>query len=69
MAISRHFVDAVIQNFKWQPYIEGHWIDFGKEKGGAIITFKNHTDHKFRCSNKIASEILVMATEYCEGEK
>jgi len=60
--MTRHFVDVAIK-LGWHPYIEGHWIDFGRECGGAIITFKDHTDHKFKCSNKVATEILELAKE------
>lgn len=60
MAITRHFVEAVIRDLKWQPYIVSHWLNFTTQKGGAIITFKNHTDHEFKCSHKIAQEILTL---------
>jgi len=63
MAMSRHFVEAVIKDKKWHPYIESHWINFGRQRGGVIITFKDHTDHKFKCSNKAASEILGLAKD------
>jgi len=59
--MTRHFVEAVITQKGWQPYTIRHWIDFGKQRGGQIITFKNHTDHEFKCSNKTASEILALA--------
>lgn len=59
--MTRHFVEAVITQKGWQPYIESHWIDFGRQRGGAIITFKGHEQHEFKCSNKTASEILALA--------
>jgi len=64
--ISRHFVEAVIRDKGWKPYISGHWINFrskGKSTGGVIITFVGHTGHEFRCSNKVASEILAVKKE------
>lgn len=56
--MTRHFVEAIIRDKHWQPYIESHWIDFGRQTGGAIISFKGHEQHKFKCSNKVALEIL-----------
>ena len=56
--ISRHLAEKLIREHGWVPYTEGQWIDFGRRKSGSIITFRGHTDHKFTCSNKTASEIL-----------
>ena len=61
MGMSRHFVEAVIRDKGWHPYIKGHFIDFRKGKGGAVITFKDHEQHEYKCSNKVASEILALA--------
>ena len=55
--ITRKFVDAVISK-GWKPYIESRWIDFTSQRGGATITFKGHEEHKYKCSNKTATEIL-----------
>ena len=59
--MTRHFVEAVITQKGWRPYIISHWIDFGRQRGGVIITFKEHEQHEFKCSNKTASEILALA--------
>ena len=61
MGMSRHFVEAVIKEKGWQPYIATQWLDFGKQKGGYIITFKGHTQHEFKCSFKVGKEILELA--------
>ena len=58
MGMTRHFVDAVIRDKGWQPYIGGHWIDFGRQRGGVIITFKDHEQHEYKCSHKVAEEII-----------
>jgi hypothetical protein len=63
MAMSKHLVEVLIRDKKWQPYIESHWIDFGKQKGGSIITFKEHTSFKFKCSNEVANEFLALANK------
>lgn len=68
MAMTKHFVEAVIRDKGWQPYIESHWINFGKQTGGAIITFKDHTENKFKCSNKVASEILRLNKKEVQGK-
>lgn len=59
----RHLVEALIRTHNWEPYIDSHWMDFGSSRGGVIITFKGHTQHKFKCSHKVASEILAMGKE------
>lgn len=61
MAMSRHFVEAVIRDKGWRPYINGHWINFNKQRGGVIITFKGHEQHEYKCSHKTAKEILALS--------
>uniref|UniRef100_A0A6M3Y3Z5 Uncharacterized protein n=1 Tax=viral metagenome TaxID=1070528 RepID=A0A6M3Y3Z5_9ZZZZ len=62
MAIPRHFVDAVIKDKGWKPYIKGHWMMLGsKSRGGVIITFKDHEQHEYKCSYKTATEIINSA--------
>lgn len=63
MAMTRRFVEAVIREKHWQPYIKSHWIDLGKAKGGNIITFKDHEAHKFKCSSNVANEIITLSKE------
>ena len=58
MAMTRHFVDAVVKQKGWKPYIAGGWIDFGTQRGGVIITFKGHEAHEYKCSYKTGKEIL-----------
>ena len=58
MAMTRHFVDAVIKK-GWHPYIKSHWLDFDRQRSGVIITFKDHEQHEYKCSHKTANEILI----------
>ena len=55
--MNRRFVDAVIAK-GWEPYIKSHWIELGRHRGGVIITFKEHEEHEYKCSQSIAEEIL-----------
>ena len=55
--IPRRFVEAVIKK-GWKPYIKNHWMDLAKQRSGVIITFKEHEQHEYKCSYKIANEIL-----------
>lgn len=64
--MTKHFAEVVIRNLNWQPYIEGHWLNLSRQRGGVIITFKNHTEHKLKCSNKTADELLQLAKERSE---
>lgn len=59
--MTRHFVEAVIRDKHWIPYINSHWINFRTQRGGVIITFKDHEQHEYKCSNKVAFEILELA--------
>uniref|UniRef100_A0A6M3LWQ6 Uncharacterized protein n=1 Tax=viral metagenome TaxID=1070528 RepID=A0A6M3LWQ6_9ZZZZ len=60
MAMTRHFVDVMIQQRGWQPYIKSHWMIFGKKsRAGVIITFKDHEQHEYSCSMKTATSILT----------
>jgi hypothetical protein len=61
MAMTKHFVEVVIKDLKWQPYIKRHWMDFGSRRGGVIITFKGHEQHEYQCSQRVANEILKLA--------
>lgn len=70
MGMSRRFVEAIIRDNGWQPYIKSHWLDFGRQgkryipstgRGGVIITFKGHEQHEYKCSHKTAKEILDLA--------
>lgn len=58
MAMTRHFVDVVVRELHWQPYIKGYWLDLCRNRGGAIITFKGHEAHEYKCSQKVATEIM-----------
>jgi len=57
MAMTRRFVEAAIGK-GWEPYTKSHWLDFNKQRGGVIITFRGHEQHEFKCSHKVAREIL-----------
>lgn len=53
-------VNFLITQKGWEPYIESHWIDFGRKRGGVTITFKDHTQFEYKCSQKTANEILSL---------
>jgi len=57
MAITRHLVDVLKSQKGWKPYIKGYWLDFNKQRGGVIITFKGHESFEYKCSYKVAEEI------------
>lgn len=58
MPMTRRFVDALIKK-GWEPYISADWMVIGsKPRGGVVITFKGHEQHEYKCSRKIAREIL-----------
>jgi hypothetical protein len=61
--ITREFVDTVVKERNWKPYIKEHWIDFTSGKAGVIITFKDHEQYEYKCSYKIASDIIKLYKE------
>ena len=60
--MTRRYCEAVIKH-GWKPYVSGHWLDFRKQRGGVILTFKDHADHEFKCSNSTANELVKLSKE------
>ena len=63
--ISRHFVDVLIREKHWEPYIKSHWLDIRQDKAGVTLTFKGHEQHEYKCSYAVATEIISSFKVLC----
>ena len=57
--VTRRFIDIVIKDKGWEPYIKSHWMDIRHQKAGVVIGFRGHT-LEYACSHDTAREILSL---------